>query len=244
MTNKKPPSTGNAKSSASTDKSEAQTEADQTKADFIFAPEATRLLLVDDHTMLREGLSRSLSSIGFQICGQASDGQDAIAQFNELSPDIVLMDVTMPVLDGIQSTRRLVDEFNARVVMLTMHADASMVIAAKQSGARGYLVKDCSTSDIVEAIKTCLAGGLVFPPPPENTNSENQRPVLTDREVEVLAQFATGKSSAEVASALFVSNKTIKNHLTSIYSKLQTSDRTQALLRASRLGLIRLQDVD
>jgi DNA-binding NarL/FixJ family response regulator len=207
--------------------------------------EQTRLLIADDHAMLRDGLRRSLTSHGFVIIGEAANGQEAVDRALDLKPDVVLMDVTMPVLDGIQATKRLVEKNPAaRVLVLTMHADASLIKDARDAGATGYLVKDCSIDDISAAItaamnneQTFLETTSIAPSPPEK---ESGKGIITQREAEVLQMIADGRNTSEAAKELFVSVKTVKNHLASAYAKLDAHDRTQAVLRAARLGLIKL----
>lgn len=205
---------------------------------------ATRILLADDHAMLREGLRRSLAHEGYDIVGEAADGQQALELVDVHTPEVVLMDVTMPVLDGIEATRRIVAEHpDVRVVMLTMHADPRLARDAVDAGAMGYLVKDCTTSDIVEAIDRALRGEQTFPNAASEAVLQREgRPVITQREAEVLQLIADGKSTNEAAQHLYVSVKTVKNHLASAYTKLDAHDRTQAVLRAARLGLIKLKD--
>ena len=214
---------------------------------------AIRLMLADDHRMLREGLRRSLSEEGFEVVGEASDGDEAVRLAGELLPDVVLMDVTMPHVDGVEATRRLHKTHpDIRVVMLTMHADESVIAEAIRAGAVGYLVKDCSTDEIAEMVRmaasddstlsTGLAGAMLdevrrLDPIPADEESER---VVTKREVEVLQLIADGCSTPEVAEQLFISQKTVKNHLASIYHKLDARDRTQAVLQAVRMGIVRL----
>lgn len=210
------------------------------------------LLLVDDHRMLREGLRRSLSDAGFDVVGEADSGPSAIAAVRELRPDVVLMDVSMPGMDGVTATRLIHDEHpDVAVVMLTMHADESVIADALAAGAVGYLVKDCSTDEIVETLRLAaggetavsveVAGALLdevdrFPSPVDDGPS-----VVSKREVEVLQLIADGCSTAEVADTLFISQKTVKNHLASIYQKLDARDRTQAVLSAVRRGIVHLR---
>ena len=210
----------------------------------------TRLLLADDHTMLREGLRRALESEGFEVVGEANDGEAAVELAQELKPDVVLMDVSMPVLDGVDATARIRSlSPNVRVVMLTMHADADVIRRAIAAGAVGYLVKDCTTEEIIRTIRqaaddeTALSQELAASLLKEASElSESKKPdgIITKREEEVLQLIADGSSTSEVADKLFISVKTVKNHLASIYQKLETSDRTQAVLRAARMGIIRL----
>ena len=210
-------------------------------------------MLADDHRMLREGLRRSLSEEGFEVVGEAADGDEAVRLAGELLPDVVLMDVTMPHVDGVEATRRLQRTHpDIRVVMLTMHADESVISEAIRAGAVGYLVKDCSIDEIAEMVRmaanddstlsTGLAGAMLdevrrLDPIPAEEESER---VVTKREVEVLQLIADGCSTPEVAEQLFISQKTVKNHLASIYHKLDARDRTQAVLQAVRMGIVRL----
>ena len=214
---------------------------------------AVRLMLADDHRMLREGLRRSLSEEGFDVVGEAADGEEAVRLAGELLPDVILMDVTMPDVDGVEATRRLQQTHpEIRVVMLTMHADENVIADALKAGAVGYLVKDCSTDEIADTIRMAasddaalspaLAGAMLdevrrIDPVPADGVSDR---VVTQREVEVLQLIADGCSTPEVAEQLFISQKTVKNHLASIYHKLDARDRTQAVLRAVRMGIVRL----
>ena len=212
---------------------------------------AVRLMLADDHRMLREALRRSLGEEGFDVVGEAADGEEAVRLAQELRPDVVLMDVTMPDVNGVEATRRLQQSNpEIRVVMLTMHADAAVISDALRAGAVGYLVKDCSTDEIADAIRRAagdedLSPGLAAkmldevrhldPEPAEESDH-----VVTKREVEVLQLIADGCSTPEVAEKLYISQKTVKNHLASIYQKLDARDRTQAVLQAVRMGIVRL----
>jgi len=214
---------------------------------------AVRLLLADDHRMLREGLRRSLGEEGFDVIGEAGDGEEAVRLALELRPDVVLMDVTMPDVDGVEATRRLHRaDPEIRVVMLTMHADESAIADALKAGAAGYLVKDCSTEEIATALRMAasddaalspeLAGAMLdevrrIEPIPAEDDSDG---VVTKRELEVLQLIADGCSTPDVADQLFISQKTVKNHLASIYHKLDARDRTQAVLQAVRMGIVRL----
>ncbi len=211
-----------------------------------------RLLLADDHRMLREGLRRSMSEAGFDIVGEASDGEEAIRFAQDLEPDVVLMDVTMPNVDGVEATRQIRSSGLAtRVVMLTMHADQSVLADAIRAGASGYLVKDCSTDEVAAAERMAAAGDTALTPQlaasmldevrrlDTSSVAEEDR-VVTKREEEVLQRIADGCSTTEVAEQLFISQKTVKNHLASIYQKLDARDRTQAVLQAVRMGIVHL----
>ncbi|MEO6627532.1 MAG: response regulator transcription factor [Aquihabitans sp.] len=210
-------------------------------------------MLADDHRMLREGLRRSLTDDGFEVVGEASDGEEAVRLAGDLLPDVVLMDVSMPDVDGVEATRRIRRLYpSIQVVMLTMHADESVIADALRAGAAGYLVKDCSIDEIAAAVRMAanedadlspeLAGAMLdevrrLTPEPAVEESDQ---IITKREIDVLQLIADGCSTPEVAERLFISQKTVKNHLASIYQKLDARDRTQAVLRAVRMGIVRL----
>lgn len=212
-------------------------------------PQTIRLMLADDHRMLREGLRRSMLERGFDVVGEARDGAEAVTMAESLIPDVILMDVTMPGLDGVEATRQIKARLaDVRIVMLTMHADQDVLSDAIRAGANGYLVKDCSTDEIVSAIETVAGGDTALSPRlaarmlAEVHNQDELPPdrVITKREEEVLQLIANGCSTPEVAEQLFISQKTVKNHLASIYAKLEARDRTQAVLAAVRMGIVTL----
>jgi DNA-binding NarL/FixJ family response regulator len=208
----------------------------------------TRVLLVDVHKLLRQGLRRVVEEAGFEVVGEAGDGEEAVRLAVQLSPELVLMDVSMPVLDGIEATRRMRHSSpEARVVILTMHGEESTVHEALRAGAVAYLLKDCSTDQVADTLRAVAAGEtelsadlarslLAELPGPEPSVATS----LSQREVEVLQMFADGRSTVEVGQQLYISAKTVKNHLASIYEKLDARDRTQAVLQAVRRGIIRL----
>lgn len=211
-----------------------------------------RLMLADDHRMLREGLRRSMTDAGFDVVGEAGDGVEAIAMADDLQPDVILMDVTMPNCDGVEACRRVIESgSDTRVVMLTMHADQEVLANAIRAGAIGYLTKDSSTREIADAVRMAAEGDTVLSPQLARTMLEEVRKldapgtheaerVISDREVEVLQLIADGCSTPEVAAQLYISQKTVKNHLASIYQKLDARDRTQAVLAAVRMGIVHL----
>jgi two-component system response regulator DegU len=209
---------------------------------------SVRLLLADDHPMLRDGLRRSLTEEGFEVVGEASDGFEAIDLAGELRPQVVLMDVTMPNCDGVEATRRIRATLpDVRVVMLTMHADKDVLQRALEAGASGYLVKDCSLDEIADAVRMAAGAADLSPSLASSMLAEVRRldepdaeRVVTKREEEVLQLIADGCSTGEVAERLYISQKTVKNHLASIYQKLDARDRTQAVLQAVRMGIIHL----
>ena len=202
-----------------------------------------RVVLADDHTMLREGLRRSLEAAGLTVIAEAGDGEQAVRLAGELHPDVILMDVSMPAVDGIEATRlvrRLHPE--VQVVVLTMHADEDVVRQAVAAGAAGYLVKDCTTDEVVDTVRRAAAGEVTIEAPEgERADANGTGPAgITRREAEVLQLIARGAGTTEVADQLFISVKTVKNHLASVYQKLESRDRTQAILQAVRLGIITL----
>ena len=212
-------------------------------------PVPVRVLLADDHRMLREGLRRSLESGGLTVTGEAGDGEEAVRLAEEQRPDVVLMDVSMPVLDGVEATRLIRERSPAiRVVMLTMHADADVVARAIRAGASGYLVKDCSIDEVADTVCRVASGETALSPElaasilaeVRRLEPEPQEEIVSKREEEVLQLIADGCSTPEVAGRLYISQKTVKNHLASIYAKLDARDRTQAVLRAVRMGIVRL----
>ena len=211
-----------------------------------------RLMLADDHRMLREGLRRSMTDRGFDVVGEARDGDEAIRMAEELVPEVILMDVTMPEVDGVEATRQIKQLLpQIRIVMLTMHADQEVLAAAIRAGASGYLVKDCSTEEIASAVRMAASGETALSPQLaasmlnevrklDQPSMPDEERVVTRREEEVLQLIADGCSTTEVAERLFISQKTVKNHLASIYQKLDARDRTQAVLQAVRMGIVHL----
>ena len=204
----------------------------------------SRLLLVDDHKLLRQGLRRAVEEAGFDVVGEAGDGEEAIRLAVELQPNLVLMDVTMPVLDGIEATRRLrLSAPEARVVILTMHGEEETIAQALRAGAVAYLLKDCSTDQVAETLHAVAAGDTDLSADLARTLLAERTVAtsLSSREIEVLQMFADGCSTVEVGARLYISAKTVKNHLASIYEKLDARDRTQAVLTAVRMGIISLR---
>lgn len=209
----------------------------------------TRVLLVDDHALLRDSLRGALEDVGYDVVGEAGDGQRAVELAIERRPDVVLMDVTMPVLDGIEATRRIAARApGARVLMLSMHADPSLVARARAAGATGFIVKDTPLDGVVAAVARVACGtvvmspGLAPAPAPEPAPAVDDREALSSREEEILQLLADGSAPGEVAKALFISPNTVRNHLASIYAKLGAHDRTQAVVEGLRRGVIRLRE--
>ncbi|ACZ86270.1 transcriptional regulatory protein DegU [Streptosporangium roseum] len=209
--------------------------------------EPIRVLLVDDHPLLRHGLRALLEQVGgAEVVGEAGDGEEAIALVLSLNPDVVVMDLVMPGVTGIEATRTLIDRRpDLGVLVLTMSEDDASVFAALRAGARGYVLKGADGNDFIAAVRAVARGEAVYGPAVARrirrfltTGPESGPfPELTQREREILDLLASGKSNAEIARRLFLSQKTVKNHLTSIFAKLQVADRTQAVVRARRAGL-------
>ncbi|WP_250030744.1 response regulator [Paractinoplanes maris] len=211
-----------------------------------------RVLIVDDQALFREALGVLLSAYAdLEVAGEAGNGDEAVRRAAELAPDVVLMDLRMPVLDGVAATRRLRDEHPAvRVIALTTFDDDADVFAALRAGAVGYLLKDVSSERLVEAVRAAARGESVLQPSvaakvvariaqlPDLPVREPEVP-LSERERAVLRLVARGRSNREIAGALFLAEGTVKNHVTTILGKLGVRDRTQAALRARELGLLR-----
>ncbi len=212
----------------------------------------TRVLLVDDHRLVREGLRRTLEDAGFEVVGEAADGADGIEQAERLRPHVILMDVSMPVVDGLTATRRLRSRApDSAVVILTMHADAELAERARTAGAAGYLVKDASGDEVAEAVRRAARGQQVVAPvagPAAAATAEDAETraggdaagSLTSREVQILQMLADGCTPQETAERLFISPKTVRNHLTKVYDKLGVNSRSQAIVEALKFGLIDL----
>ena len=206
-----------------------------------------RVLIADDHLFYREGLRVMLGAVPeIQLVGEATTGDAAIERALALQPDVVLMDLKMPGASGIEATRRIVRESpRIGVLVLTMFDDDS-VFAAMRAGARGYLLKDARLEDVVRAIDAVGRGEAIFSPSIAGrllAYFANNRPVtmafpeLTAREHEILALIAHGRTNDQIAEQLVVSIKTVRNHVSTIFSKLQVADRAQAVVRAREAGL-------
>jgi DNA-binding NarL/FixJ family response regulator len=214
-----------------------------------------RVLLVDDQALFREALSVLLSvADGVEVVGEAGNGAEALVRSAELQPDVVLMDIRMPVLDGIAATRRLrVEQPDVQVLALTTFDDDAEVFAALRAGAVGYLLKDVSSARLVEAVQAAARGESVLQPSvaakvvarfaslPDEPAAAPVQPLVTplsERELAVVRLLAQGRSNREIAGELFLAEGTVKNHVTNVLTKLDARDRTQAALRARALGLL------
>ena len=213
-----------------------------------------KILLVDDQPLFREGLSTLLSvHPDFEVVGEAANGAEAIRLARSLFPLVVLMDLQMPVLDGVAATRRLHEEQpNCRVIVLTTFDDDELVFDGLRAGAVGYLLKDAPSEKLAEAIRVAARGETFLQPSVaakvvaefarlSRKTLTTANPViepLSEREVEILRLIAQGASNREIAGALFLAEGTVKNHVTSILGKLEARDRTQAALKAKDCGLV------
>ncbi|MGY1638937.1 response regulator [Geodermatophilus sp. SYSU D00742] len=203
-----------------------------------------RVLVVDDQRLVREGLTALLELVDdLELVGVAEDGAQAVDQVADRQPDVVLMDLRMPVMDGVEATRRIRrDHPGVEVVVLTTHADDESVLAALRAGARGYLTKDAGMAEIARAVAAADAGQALLDPHVQarvlQGLSAGDRPApLTDRETEVLALIADGLSNAEIATRLVVSEATVKTHINRIFAKISARDRAQAVRWAYRHGV-------
>ena len=196
-----------------------------------------RVVLADDHALMRDGLARSLEKLGYEVVAEVADGRSAVAMAEEMSPDLALMDVSMPVMDGLSAARTIHLRMpNLPIVMLSMHDEPEFLEEARQAGAIGYVTKDCTVEELARALVDALAtrtGG-----DDHHDRDHRSETAISGRELEVLSLLAEGANTAEIGQRLYISQKTVKNHLYSIYQKLEVGDRTQAVLRAMRIGLV------
>jgi NarL family two-component system response regulator LiaR len=210
--------------------------------------ERVRLLIADDHPVVRQGLRAFLETQPeIEIVGEAVDGEDAVQQVERLLPDVVLMDIVMPKIDGIQAIRRLREVSpSTQAIVLTSFADDDKIVAAVRAGAAGYLLKDAHPQELLSAIRAVARGeALLAPSIAARLIRELSRPnddpaadVLTARELDVLRLIANGRSNKEIAQDLVLSEKTVKTHVSNILAKLHLADRTQAALYAVRQRIV------
>jgi len=210
------------------------------------------ILLVDDHALMREGLCQLLAlEEDMRVVAEAVNGLEALQQVRQLRPDVVLMDISMPVIDGIAITRQITQEFpSIAVIILTMYRQQQHVLQAMRNGARGYLLKSASSHELAQAIRAVHNGGMLIEPELTGTLVSEYRRLsdlasngpsihaLTEKEIEIIRYVATGMSNREIAEQLIYSEKTVKNYLSIIFQKLGIRDRTQAAIFAFRQGLI------
>jgi DNA-binding NarL/FixJ family response regulator len=216
--------------------------------------EKIRVLIADDHTLFRKGVRKMLEAeADMEVAGEAGTGREALELARRLMPDVVLMDITMPEMDGIEATRNLCREMpHAGVVFVTMFEDDESVIKGLQAGGRGYILKDSDPQTMLRAIRAVAGGESLLGPTVAlkvmrqfsalDKGRSQLAGELTAREMEVLQAIAGGLSNKEIAGKLTISEKTVKNHINNIFSKLHLFDRTQAMLFAIRKGLVKIDE--
>lgn len=215
-----------------------------------------KVLLVDDQTLVRQGIRMLLmTEEDLEVVGEAENGRLALEQAETLKPDVILMDVRMPEMDGVTATRELTLRYpSIGVIILTTFDDDEYIFEGLRAGARGYLLKDISSDEMADAIRTVANGGALIQPsitrkvlaefnrlaaaPGKPSTHPDLIEPLTERELDVLRSIAGGLSNKEIAEKLFITEGTVKNHVSSLIAKLNVRDRTQALLRAQELGLL------
>jgi DNA-binding NarL/FixJ family response regulator len=208
------------------------------------------ILIADDHPLFRKGMTALLETMpGIQVVGEAASGREAVELAASLKPDVVLMDLQMPDGNGLSATREITRaQPDIRILVITLFEDDDSIFAALKAGARGYILKDADEDEMMRAIRSAGEGEAIFSPPvaarlidffTENSHHEPAAafPELTDREREILSLIARGDTNAAIAARLFLSIKTVRNHVSNIYSKLQVADRAQAVIRARDAGL-------
>jgi DNA-binding NarL/FixJ family response regulator len=216
--------------------------------------EMIQLLLVDDQRLMRDGLRILLElEADFEVVGEVENGVQALEAYQKLSPDVILMDIRMPVMDGVEATRRLREiDPNSKVIILTTFDDNEYVFEGLRAGALGYLLKDVSGDELADAIRKVAAGGSMIEPsvarkvvaefarlaPATPEATADLIEPLSEREIEILKLVAQGLTNKEIAKKLFLAEGTVKNYVTSILGKIDARDRTQAAIRARELGLL------
>lgn len=208
--------------------------------------QALRVLLADDHPMFRHGLRQLLEQVaGAEVVAEVADGEAAVAAALETRPDVVVMDLQMPGLTGVEATRRLTAQApGTRVLVLTMSEDEASVFAALRAGATGYVLKGCEGAEFLRAVHTVAAGDTIYGGPVAGlirsrlvAGTHGPFPELSTRERDVLELIARGRSNAGIARTLFLSEKTVKNNITAVFAKLGVTGRAEAIVRAREAGL-------
>ena len=214
-----------------------------------------QVAIVDDQPLFTDGLGRIVGAQPeMEVVGTAHDGESGVAMCQKLRPDVVLMDINMPVMDGVTATGRLRELLSdAKVLILTVNSDDVHVFRGIKAGATGYLLKDCTPEDLSRAIKTVNAGDTIMAPEiarkmllafEEADPEQPEAPSLTRRELDIVTAFARGRGNKQIARDLSISEKTVRNHVSNIYKKLHVYDRTQAVLYAIREGLIETEGLE
>lgn len=218
-----------------------------------------RILLVDDHTLLRQGTVELLQHEGdIEVIGQAANGQEAVQLAHQLQPDIVIMDVRMPGMSGVEATRQIrIDLPHIQVLVLTAYDNDQYVFSLLQAGASGYLLKTAPASDLIRSIRQVSAGESPLSPAiakkvvarlgsgggqNEQKEEVNDPDILTPREVEILQLLARGMSNRDIAASLYISDRTVQAHLTNIFAKMQVTSRLEAVLKGIQKGWLMLHD--
>jgi DNA-binding NarL/FixJ family response regulator len=209
-----------------------------------------RVLVADDHALFRYGLKAMLTNAeGFDVVDEAATGEEVVEKVAQAQPDIIIMDIQMPGMNGIEATRRVLESNpSIGVVVVTMFEDDDSVIAAMRAGARGYILKGADAEEVLKVVSAVAEGEAHFGPEiarrlmgffsaPKPTAPSEAFPELTAREAEVLDLIAQGRNNAKIARRLYISEKTVRNHVSSIFLKLQVADRAQAIVRAREAGL-------
>jgi two-component system, NarL family, response regulator DegU len=227
-----------------------------------------KIVLIDDHRLFREGMKRILEMAGqFEVVAEAGEGTDALQLVKNYTPDIVLMDINMPSMNGIETTKKILDEFsNIKVIMMSIHDDESFVTHAVKAGVSGYLLKEMDTDSLIDAVRVVAEGGAYIHPKVMHKlvneyrrlaavgtsgssdyvgigDIEYRKPLhlLTRRECEVLQLLADGKSNRSIGENLYISEKTVKNHVSNILQKMNVNDRTQAVVEAIKNGWVKVR---
>lgn len=214
--------------------------------------ETIRVLIVEDHTVVRDGLKALLSvAEGIQVVGEAQDGVEAVQRAGELKPDVIVLDLIMPRMDGVQATVEIKKQNpDTRILVLTSFSENHQIFSAIKAGATGYLMKDSSSDALIQAIRDTYQNKPALQPEIarklmqdiQNPTSQDQPDSsLTEREIEILQQLALGKTNKEIADDLVLSERTVRTHITNILAKLRLSNRTQAVLYALREGIAHIR---
>ena len=220
------------------------------------ADETIRVAIADDQRLFAHGLARIIGvQPGMEVVGEAHTGEEAVSLCLDVEPDVMLMDLSMPVMDGVSATRKILGLLpRTRVLILTVHTDDAHVFQGIKAGAEGYILKDCTPEDLASAIRTVHAGDTIMAQDIAKktlstfegirSEAESITPRLTERELEVVRALARGKSNKEIAKSLGISEKTVRNHASNIYKKLHIFDRTQAVIYAIRQGLVDVEELE